>query len=98
MPTNRDRLRRYYDEEHDEWGRLETELGVYEWSTTTRHLAQFLPTPPARVLDIGGGAGRYAIWLAQRGYEVTLVDLSAHLVEEASRHAAEAGVSFSATV
>jgi SAM-dependent methyltransferase len=91
-------LRRYYDEEHDEWGRLETELGAYEWATTTRHLAQFLPPPPARIVDIGGGPGRYAIWLAQRGYDVTLVDLSPHLVEQAQRRAAEAGVRFVAVV
>ena len=93
MPTNRDRLRRFYDEEHDEWGRLETEVGSYEWATTTRHLAAFLPPPPARVVDIGGGPGRYAIWLAQRGYDVTLIDLSAYLVEQARRRSADAGVS-----
>src|SRR2546423_15700563 len=83
MPTNRDRIRRYYDEEHDEWGRLESDLGAYEWATATRRLSQFLPAPPARVLDLGGGPGRYAMWLAQPGYHLTLVDLPARPVEEA---------------
>lgn len=98
MPTNRNRVRSYYDHEHDEWGRLESELGAYEWATATRRLAQFLPPPPARVLDIGGGPGRYAIWLAERGYEVTLVDLSPHLVEQAASRAQARGLSFPALV
>jgi tellurite methyltransferase len=29
-----------------------------------------------RVLDIAGGAGRHAIWLAQRGLDVTIADIS----------------------
>ena len=29
-----------------------------------------------RALDIAGGAGRHAIWLAQRGLDVTLADIS----------------------
>ena len=31
---------------------------------------------PVRVLDAGGGAGRYALWLAERGYAVEHCDLS----------------------
>jgi 2-polyprenyl-3-methyl-5-hydroxy-6-metoxy-1,4-benzoquinol methylase len=30
-----------------------------------------------RALDVAGGAGRNAIWLARRGLDVTLVDISA---------------------
>src|SRR5688500_18301116 len=33
-----------------------------------------LGPPPRVVLDVGGGAGVYAYWLAQRGYEVHLLD------------------------
>jgi SAM-dependent methyltransferase len=32
------------------------------------------------VLDIGGGPGRYALWLAERGHRVTLADLSPALI------------------
>jgi cyclopropane fatty-acyl-phospholipid synthase-like methyltransferase len=39
-------------------------------------LAEFLPPPPATILDVGGGPGRYAIALAAQGYQVTLTDLS----------------------
>ena len=36
-------------------------------------LERLLPPPPASVLDVGGGSGVYAEWLAARGYAVTLI-------------------------
>ena len=32
---------------------------------------------PGRALDVAGGAGRNAVWLARRGWQVTVVDISA---------------------
>ena len=32
--------------------------------------------PPGSALDVAGGVGRHAIWLAQRGWRVKLVDIS----------------------
>lgn len=57
----------------DEQGRL-TEHPSLERVRTQVLLERFLPPPPARVLDVGGGAGVYAAWLAERGYQVHLVD------------------------
>lgn len=37
-------------------------------------LERHLPSPPARVLDVGGGPGTYAAPLARLGYRVHLVD------------------------
>jgi len=31
---------------------------------------------PGSALDVAGGAGRHALWLAERGWKVTLVDVS----------------------
>ncbi|MBV9603285.1 MAG: class I SAM-dependent methyltransferase [Chloroflexi bacterium] len=45
-----------------------------EWVRTQELLERHLPTPPASVLDIGGGPGAYAAWLAGRGYTVRLID------------------------
>ena len=42
-------------------------------------------------LDVAGGAGRHAIWLARRGLDVTLVDVSAEGLRVAARRAREAG-------
>jgi SAM-dependent methyltransferase len=41
---------------------------------TEELLGRFLPAPPARLADVGGGPGRYAVWLAERGYDVHLID------------------------
>jgi SAM-dependent methyltransferase len=46
-----------------------------------------------RALDIAGGTGRNAIFLARRGLDVTLVDISPTALEVAQRRAAHADVS-----
>lgn len=54
-----------------------------ELAITLRAVGDHLPPAPARVIDVGGGPGRYAVELARGGYEVTLVDLSPSLVDAA---------------
>jgi ubiquinone/menaquinone biosynthesis C-methylase UbiE len=65
---------------------------------TLRALDEYLPPAPARVLDIGGGPGRYAIELTRRGYGVTLADISEGELLLATENAAEAGEQFAAVV
>jgi ubiquinone/menaquinone biosynthesis C-methylase UbiE len=48
--------------------------GQLEFVRTQEIITRYLPAPPAVVLDIGGGSGPYACWLAKAGYEVHLVD------------------------
>ncbi len=48
--------------------------GQIEFARTQEIITRYLPTPPAVVLDIGGGSGPYACWLAKSGYEIHLVD------------------------
>lgn len=45
---------------------------------------------PQTMLDLGTGKGRYAIWFAKHGFEVTAVDVSPALLAEATRRATEA--------
>jgi tellurite methyltransferase len=54
--------------------------------------ADLLPTR-GTALDVAGGAGRNAVWLARRGLDVTLVDVSPVGLDLAARRAANAGVS-----
>lgn len=55
-------------------------------------IARLLDLPTgARVLDAPSGAGRIAVRLAERGLDVTGVDISIEEVEEARRVAAERG-------
>ncbi len=95
MGSTSEVIEQYYDREFElEWERLErhrTELAV-----TMRALDDYLPPPPARVLDCGGGPGRYAIALARRGYDVTLFDLSAENLALAQKKASKADVHLAA--
>jgi tellurite methyltransferase len=54
-------------------------------------IAELLPRS-GRALDLAGGAGRHSVWLAQRGLQTTLVDISPAALELASSAAARAGV------
>jgi ubiquinone/menaquinone biosynthesis C-methylase UbiE len=77
-------LEEYYARAPEE-ARLQSGHYVLERARTQELLQRFMPTPPATVLDIGGGAGAYAFWLADLGHAVHLVDLTPRLVTEARR-------------
>ena len=79
-----------------EWQRFERH--PLEFAITQRALAEYLPPPPAQLLDCGGGPGRYAIHLAKAGYDVTLLDLSAGCLALAKDKAAQAGAPIRAFV
>jgi S-adenosylmethionine-dependent methyltransferase len=70
--------------------RLFTPEGRLEFGITTRLLQPHLPAG-GRVLDIGGGPGRYALWLADQGLTVALADVSPNLLELARELVAETG-------
>jgi ubiquinone/menaquinone biosynthesis C-methylase UbiE len=92
-----DIVRRYYDDNAErEWLRLETDR--VEYAITLRALQEHLAEPRRRVLDIGGGPGRYAIELARQGYDLTLADISSAELEIARARAADAGVALTDVV
>jgi ubiquinone/menaquinone biosynthesis C-methylase UbiE len=66
-----------------ERGRLREGGGGLEFVRTRELLGRFLPRPPAIVVDVGGGAGAYAVPLAAEGYEVHLLDPVSLHVEQA---------------
>ena len=49
-------------------------VGRLEYLRTRELLARHLPPAAATILDVGGGAGAYALPLAKEGYSVYLVD------------------------
>jgi SAM-dependent methyltransferase len=57
-----------------------------------RFLVEEAVSPPGRALDLACGEGRNAVWLAQRGWEVTGVDFSAVGIEKARMLATERGL------
>ena len=78
---SRAEVRNYYAQFGErEWDRLSNPAdGAVELAVNCRVIARYLPQG-ARVLDIGGGPGRYAMWLAQQGHRVVLADLSSDLL------------------
>jgi len=58
--------------------------GHLELARTQEIILRHLPPPPCAVLDVGGGPGAYACWLAARSYRVTLIDASPLHVKQAS--------------
>jgi ubiquinone/menaquinone biosynthesis C-methylase UbiE len=93
------RVKRFYSISAErEWNRLEQPVdGRLEFTVHKAWIGRFLPPTPARILDIGGGPGRYSIWLAEQGHSVTLADLSPDLLELAKEKAAEAQVELEGT-
>jgi ubiquinone/menaquinone biosynthesis C-methylase UbiE len=58
-----------------------------ELTRTLELLDRFLPSEPARLIDVGGGAGAYAAIWARRGYDVHLYDLMDLHVQQAKQAA-----------
>jgi tellurite methyltransferase len=48
-------------------------------------------TSPGLALDVAGGVGRHAIWLAQRGWRVKLLDISEVGVKQAEQNGKQTG-------
>ena len=89
-------VRDHYDANAEkEWERLAG--NPYEFILTTWMMEKYI-RPGQRILDIGGGPGRYAIHFARMGCEVVLVDLSEGNIALAKQKAQEAGVSIQAHV
>jgi SAM-dependent methyltransferase len=75
-------MHQYYELGKEEARLSGSGAGRLELERTHEILLRHLPEPPATVADIGGGPGRYAIWLAGLGYRVVHRDLVPLHVEQ----------------
>ncbi|MEH7237983.1 methyltransferase domain-containing protein [Bacillus sp. JJ1562] len=88
---NLENVRKFYDETvNDEWDRLERHKVEFEISK--RFINRYIK-PNDKVLDLGGGPGKYSLYLAERGCDVTLADLSQQNIDFALNKAKEFGLS-----
>jgi SAM-dependent methyltransferase len=80
----------WYDEKYDEWERLGRHK--VEFDITKRYLDEYLTGKNLEIFDIGGGPGRYSIYLAEKGHRVSLLDLSNRNIDVAKEKSAEKGI------
>jgi ubiquinone/menaquinone biosynthesis C-methylase UbiE len=71
--------------------RLESGASQLEFCRTLELIQRFAPSPPAVILDVGGGPGAYAIPLSAEGYRVHLIDPVASQVAEAKQKSVASG-------
>ena len=89
-PRGFDRVIAEYYERAPEEARLKQGPFQLEETRTRELIKRHAPPPPGIVVDVGGAAGAYALWLAQAGYAVHLLDPVPRLVAEARRLSAAA--------
>lgn len=73
---------RFYAAEYDEAARLGDDVNQLELARVRQIVRRHLPAGQ-RVLDVGGGPGVHAAWLAEDGHDV-------HLVDPVERHVTQA--------
>ncbi len=89
-----EQVRAFYDASVEaEWTRLERH--AFEFEINRRYIDRYVKSGD-RVLDVGGGPGRYSLYLAARGVDVTLFDLSPGNVAFAKERAQQQGLPLSA--
>ena len=86
-------VRDYYSTQvRQEWRRLiKTPYSRLEFATTLHFLNKYLPGE-GRILDAGGGPGRYTLEMARRGYQLVLLDLTPANLAFARRQVERAGL------
>lgn len=84
-------IRAYYDK-GNEAARLTKGAGRLELERTKELIERFIPSGPLEILDVGGGAGVYALWLSQKGHRVHVVDPIPLHIEQATAEGVSAEV------
>jgi 2-polyprenyl-3-methyl-5-hydroxy-6-metoxy-1,4-benzoquinol methylase len=86
-----DAILRHYEGVREE-DRISYGFAQLELVRTQEVLRRHLPPPPAKIVDIGGGTGIHAAWLAQDGYQVRVVDITPRHVAKTNTDLGPLGV------
>ena len=89
-----DRIRDYWDRDSDTYDETRSHAisDPLEASAWRQALADALPEPGSKVLDVGAGTGALSLLAAELGYEVTALDLSPGMLGRAELKARERGL------
>ena len=71
-------IERFYTKASEET-RLEKGMGVFEFERIKILIGKYIPNSSSKIIDVGGGTGKYSEWLAKKGHQV-------HLVEPVLKH------------
>jgi ubiquinone/menaquinone biosynthesis C-methylase UbiE len=78
---------RFYSNASEET-RLQMGLGPLEFERNKELILRYLTKKRSVILDVGGGPGLYAAWLAELGHSVHLIDPVKKHIEQAGKRAA----------
>ena len=78
--------------DREKWDRKHAEADLYQDVSQVVLAYQAYFPMSGSALDVAGGTGRHAVWLARRGMDVTIVDVSPVALRQANRRAEESGV------
>lgn len=75
---NYENLVNYYNKFNED-KRLERRHGIVEFTTTMKYIEKYLKNMDnPKIIDIGAGCGKYSLYLYDKGYDVTAVELVKH--------------------
>ncbi|MBQ5502597.1 MAG: methyltransferase domain-containing protein [Selenomonas sp.] len=93
LGLNIDSMARYWSQDAENYGNIiADELASFRVEAWQKLLREKLPAGTKKVLDLGCGPAFFSIILAKMGYEVTAVDCSAGMLEQARALIEGAGV------
>ncbi|MEO1033264.1 MAG: class I SAM-dependent methyltransferase [Bacteroidota bacterium] len=72
------KIEQFYNKASEET-RLEKGMGIFEFERIKSLIEKYTPVPSSKIIDVGGGTGKYSEWLAKKGHQV-------HLVEPIHKH------------
>jgi len=67
--------------------RLEKGMGIFEYERVKSLIEKYITSSPLKIIDIGGGTGKYSEWLAKKGHQVYLVEPVPKHIKIAQRRA-----------
>lgn len=94
MDESQQIVKSHYDENpKKEWDRLKRY--PFEFPITVSFIEKYI-NPGCTIFDIGGGPGRYSLYFAEKGYQVSLLDLSYENIRFAKKKMLQYKVKFPA--
>ena len=75
---NEENLITYYNKFNED-KRLTHRHGIIEFNTTIKYIDKILKNMNnPKIIDVGAGCGKYSIYLSDKGYDVTAIELVKH--------------------